>query len=732
MKKKFYSVPVKLILHLCLFLSTLTIVLSACSVINYFGHFNLNEAFTETADFEERYGKYVERVAAYIQYKERGFVTDLSRYTDMNLPIDSYYFITDKDDDQKVYEFYDKKLNFDLPNFLYYVKNLKTGAQYCSPHLKEVMETASCTQNMTEPDAIQYFISNIESNPAYFILNTKKMVYSTNVNHWGYISTSNVDWVVQCITGRLYAGNNLMEQPAITEQSQTTGQISTSPALASNNEFIVYTGIIPDFPEKTDDFASLYRVYTKLSNSFSVSRYLLPASIMLFLFFFLLTIAAAGHSNRKEGIHLLAFDRFPTEPALALAFVMPFFMILGVSYIISLVYIQQLVNDNEPANIIIVFTSVYPCTAFFFYGFIRRFKSHTFFTSCLLYHLGKKMQSGWKRFTENKKLTYTAAICLAGFSAVLAAVFLLYRSHPLLSAALFLLTICAAAFLILRTASDINIIVEETKKISDGDLNHKIPSHNLHGPMKHLGSYINHIGDGLSAAVDEKLKSERLKTQLITNVSHDIKTPLTSIINYVDILNKLHIEDPAAKNYIDVLKAKSWRLKTLIEDLVEASKASSGSISLHMEKLNIVELVRQTAGEFDDRFLEKNLEPVLTIEKDPVYILADGRSTFRIIENLFSNVTKYTLKNTRVYIDITTEADKYVSIHIKNISVQKLNIPSDELMERFVRGDIARSTEGSGLGLSIAKSLASLMNADFKICLDGDLFKAILTFEIIP
>jgi signal transduction histidine kinase len=196
----------------------------------------------------------------------------------------------------------------------------------------------------------------------------------------------------------------------------------------------------------------------------------------------------------------------------------------------------------------------------------------------------------------------------------------------------------------------------------------------------------------------------------------------------VDLLKKENLQNEKAAEYLDILSAKSWRLKTLIEDLVEASKASSGTIPMNLECLNLVELVRQSIGEFEDRFLDHNLETILTIAEEPIYIIADGRSTYRIIENIFSNVNKYALSGTRVYVDITAD-EETVTVSVKNISSDKLNITSDELMERFVRGDISRNTEGSGLGLSIAKSLAGLQNAVFDIYLDGDLFKAVVSFQ---
>ncbi len=224
------------------------------------------------------------------------------------------------------------------------------------------------------------------------------------------------------------------------------------------------------------------------------------------------------------------------------------------------------------------------------------------------------------------------------------------------------------------------------------------------------------------------LKSERLKTELITNVSHDIKTPLTSIINYVDLLKEEKIEDKKIKEYIKILDQKSQRLKKLTEDLIEASKVSSGNVELNIEDINLKELLNQITGEFEDKFKEKKLKVELDIPKTDIIIKADNRYMYRIMENLFSNVAKYSMKNTRVYINITNEESK-IKLEIKNVSSEKLNITSDELTQRFVRGDRARFTEGSGLGLSIAKSLTELQGGKFEIHIDGDLFKVILIWN---
>ena len=237
--------------------------------------------------------------------------------------------------------------------------------------------------------------------------------------------------------------------------------------------------------------------------------------------------------------------------------------------------------------------------------------------------------------------------------------------------------------------------------------------------------YAWHIATGLSHAVDEQVKSERLKADLITNVSHDLKTPLTSIISYVDLLKREEIDNPRVQEYIKVLDQKSTRLKTLTEDLVEASKASSGNVKIDFSDINYNEIVEQALGEFEDKTHAAKLEVILNYPEHPVMISADGRHLWRVIENLLNNCCKYALRESRVYVDITEDDDSdTATCTIKNISSRPLNISPEELTERFVRGDVSRTTEGSGLGLSIAKSLTKLMNGELVISIDGDLYKA--------
>ena len=282
---------------------------------------------------------------------------------------------------------------------------------------------------------------------------------------------------------------------------------------------------------------------------------------------------------------------------------------------------------------------------------------------------------------------------------------------------------------IVKDSMERSEIIDGVKTIVDGRLDYKLDSANLHRNNFILAKAINNIGNGLKTAVEESTRNERMKTELITNVSHDIKTPLTSIINYVELIKREQLENEKIKEYVQVLESKSQRLKHLTEDLVEASKISSGNIELQIEKLNFVELIYQTAGEFDDKFEEKNLSMVLNIPKEPIFVMADGRRVWRIIENIYNNAAKYALPGTRVYTDLGVSGDKAL-FSLKNISESQLNFQAEELTERFIRGDISRSTEGSGLGLSIAKNLTELQGGNFEIYLDGDLFRVTVALPL--
>ena len=281
-----------------------------------------------------------------------------------------------------------------------------------------------------------------------------------------------------------------------------------------------------------------------------------------------------------------------------------------------------------------------------------------------------------------------------------------------------------------KTAAAFDKIAEAIKQIANGDTRYRLDESEFSGGEISVVKDLNNISKGFQGAINEQVKSERLKADLITNVSHDIKTPLTSIINYVDLIKREKPENAKIQEYLDVLSLKSQHLKNLTEDLVEASKVSSGNISVELRDIDLVEMINQTNGEFEEKFSQKGLKIISILPSSSIMIRADGRHLWRVLENLYNNTFKYAAKNSRVYIDISTE-NNIATFVIKNISENPLNIRPDELTERFVRGDVSRTTEGSGLGLSIAKSLTILQGGKFDIIIDGDLFKVQIRFKAV-
>ena len=294
----------------------------------------------------------------------------------------------------------------------------------------------------------------------------------------------------------------------------------------------------------------------------------------------------------------------------------------------------------------------------------------------------------------------------------------------------FLLTLvldAAGLYFVIHTVRQLKTLQTAAQKLAAGDLTYTVDTEKMYPVLKEHGDNLNAVSVGMSRAVNERMKSERFKTELITNVSHDLKTPLTSIVSYVDLLKKEPTESEAAREYIEVLDRQSQKLKKLTTDLVDASKASSGALPVNLEKIDLGELLRQSAGEYTEKFAAANITPVLNVPEAETYVTADGRLLWRVLDNLLGNAVKYAQSGTRLYLELTPGETETV-LTLKNISREPLNIPAEELMERFVRGDGSRHTDGSGLGLSIANSLMELMGGKLTLTLDGDLFKATLVF----
>lgn len=356
---------------------------------------------------------------------------------------------------------------------------------------------------------------------------------------------------------------------------------------------------------------------------------------------------------------------------------------------------------------------------------VRRLKTKSFIRTTMIGKICITIKRAIVKMVQNMKLSAKViAMCI-----VLAIILLIDYAFVEMCADGLLMALCIIAIPIVMIGilawiyfKETEIIIEETEKIADGQVDNKIYDPMKFPSNKQLAGAVNRIGEGLNKAVNSSLKNERMKTELITNVSHDLKTPLTSIINYVDLLKTDGLDSEKAPEYLDVLDKKSQRLKTLTEDLVEASKLNSGVIELNVEDIDIVQLVNQSLAEYSERFEKSGLHIIKNITRDTIIVKADGRKTWRALDNLYSNVCKYAMSGTRVYIDIADE-ERNAVVSIKNISAGALNFSADELMERFVRGDVSRTTEGSGLGLSIAKSIMERQNGELKITLDGDLFK---------
>lgn len=447
----------------------------------------------------------------------------------------------------------------------------------------------------------------------------------------------------------------------------------------------------------------------------------------------ILTIGA-GRNNEDKKVHLNFFDRCYTEIVAVVVFMI---WLMGTSVIV------QAMDDEEMR---IVWKTIGFGTLGLWFGIwflagwlslVRRIKARSLWRDSLLRHILLLVRKCFSKcsnllvFLGGNMISRVKIILLFGIFIFLQFMFtgMTVEGGSALSLLLMIVMDCAVLYYLIKKAWGREQIIAGLKKITDGDLQYKIPTEKLSGEQEMVADYINHIGEGLDAAVENSLKNERMKTELITNVSHDIKTPLTSIINYVDLLKRENPEDPKIRGYLEVLENKAQRLKVLTEDVVEASKASTGNIALEMTDLNFIELVHQVIGEFEEKFEERNLTMVVHFDEEEAIICADGRRLWRVLENVFGNVSKYAMENTRVYVDVKVDRPN-VQLSLKNISAQPLNISAEELTERFIRGDVSRNTEGSGLGLSIAKDLVQLQGGEFKLYLDGDLFKVTIEFRM--
>ena len=437
--------------------------------------------------------------------------------------------------------------------------------------------------------------------------------------------------------------------------------------------------------EKYEDFANNYKTY-------------LSICAVLFILFILILINVSMHINETKGFKL--FNGLYIEQIV---------LIIG-----TLIYVGILVLERHW----IIYT-IYKYLIYIIYVLCYVIISEIYF--CIIRKNANKREFLLPKVIKHFQNIYKTIIVY--IFVCLAYVFIIknFASYGYYSVGIYSLIFLINTIILLHQLSLLIEISEITTKIEtmgSGNMENIIECRNAE--LQELGKNINNLKQGMKKAVEESMKAERLKTDLITNVSHDLKTPLTSIINYTDLLKKEKIENENAQKYIEILEEKSKKLKNLTEDLIEASKISSGNETVNLEKLDLKEMVLQANGEFAEKFEEKNLDVISNLPREAVIMDLDGKKMWRVLENLYQNVYKYSLENTRVYVDLAVHDN--IVFTIKNISKEKLNISPDELMERFIRGDSSRHTGGNGLGLSIAKDLSKLNGGTLKIEIDGDLF----------
>lgn len=546
----------------------------------------------------------------------------------------------------------------------------------------------------------------------------------TNIMSFGNAEFTDRDGLVAYIQGfrdyLIYDSSNMDFQSSNMpiSLSELSSYVKSYPPSVEG-DYILAVAVDPNYMA-SDNLQIYKQQFEEIRPVSQLAVYGVVLGAILYLLTMVYLTMAAGRGTEEGGsIRLNRFDRVKTEAAVLLIAV-PALLLLAAAAYLSRSDMSMTEFTLGGGGIAFLFNLLF-LTGYL--SLVRRLRSRTLWTNSVLHWIA----AGFGKAFQNRKAT-TKTLLSYGSFLLLNIIFLCMGALGMFLAVLFDL---GTGIFLMRQAVQRQKILDGIAKISEGDLKHQIPTDKLGGDNLILAGAVNQIGKGLSTAVEKSIKDERLKSDLITNVSHDIKTPLTSIINYVDLLKREDIQNARAENYIAILEDKALRLKHLTDDLVEASKISSGNVKLEMTRINFQELINQTNGEFSEKFEDKGLQFVVNMPQDPVVIEADGRRLWRIIENLYNNAAKYAMPNTRVYVDLTI-VGHMVRFSIKNISEQPLNIEAGELTERFIRGDVARSTEGSGLGLSIAKNLTELQKGSFDIYLDGDLFKVTIIFPEAP
>ena len=600
------------------------------------------------------------------------------------------------------------------------INNIKESNGYESYGLYYIREENINGNNNIEK--INYYSEYYKTNVVWLIIDNKTKTAYTNLDY--SIDTSNIENIQNKIqenaTYWIYKDGNI-DTSVNKLSSEYIEYIENGFDVENLSDYTIYTSVLNNL-EYVDDISMNSILYDVLVLVDQKAAFLIPFLVILIIALVPVIVLGVGRTAKQDGIKLNWYDKILIELAALIAILIAG---IGACFTISVNGVSNLATLVLAITIMAFgFFIIYLACILFFETVVKRLKTHTFIKTTIIYWLYIKI----KELLDEVKITKRFILYFIIFIIANLICFAIMWSDGFPGIILSIILYAVVYGLISKRLKSYVKIEKAINDLYQGNTDIELEENEFVKEMKNMASQINDIAGGLSNAIDEKLKSERLKTELITNVSHDIKTPLTSIINYVDLLKKEGMDGEKAKEYLDILDSKSQRLKKLTEDLVEASKASSGAIKLNMEKLNVNELIKQVSGEFEDKFKARKLEEIITFPENALYIKADSRYMYRVLENMYSNISKYAMEGTRVYTDII-EKDGRIVIQLKNVSKQKLNISVDELMQRFVRGEASRNTEGSGLGLSIARSLTELQEGNFNIYLDGDLFKVTIEFN---
>ena len=634
---------------------------------------------------------------------------------------------------------------------LEYAKQVLSSSDYASLEIeiKDIENSNNETLNNNIHNAQIYFLSNYESiKTELSSIQSLKFIYDD-----GNVFLTNIDGAEKR-SDKNYTSYFSSLQYYVTSDGMVSGSEYFSNEIyekvSSNGNLNIGINTNMIFAGTADDkYTKAAGEYNSIHHNIQDEITAAAVSAIIALMGIIYLMITAGRKDKNEPVEEAAIDRCFHDLHFLISGGIIFF---AIAFFIDFYESTWSISTaDEMLQSEKIFTAVMFAASLiileWFMSFVRAFKARTLIKHSLWYVIVRKIAHFFKKCAKKIKAAFDLGYhftCLKKsvlFKAVLffaanAVFFLIGIIDDNGESLIFFCLLPAAVFNTVffiktfQTIKNLDKIFAEIRKGAQGDFNFSLDYSNMKEPVKGFARDVENMQQGLKIAVEEAIKGERMKTELITNVSHDLKTPLTSIINYVDLLSRCDITNETAREYIGVLSDKSAKLKKLIEDLVEASKASTGNVKINKIKMNLYELAVQAVGEHEDALAERGIEVrINTPEKQPV-VLADNQKTWRIIDNLFSNVKKYSLKGSRAYITVD-EKDGWGRFSIKNISEKALDISPDELTQRFVRGDASRSTEGSGLGLSIAKSLCELQGGRFTIEIDGDLFKATLELPLV-